>query len=111
MAETPQPQEDPVDLARRARRQTKAAAKNASKAARIAAEPAIEEARETVEKLEETAEDALETARRVNPKMMGRISEDVGWAFLALSVSIYTGTLSVRKFREAYGKRAQIMRG
>lgn len=100
---------DAVDLAQRARRQGKNATKNAGRAARVAAEPALEEAKEVVNKLEDTAEDAVRTAKRFNPQVMGRITGDVGQAFLALSVAIYGAAIATKKFQGAYAKRGRVL--
>lgn len=104
-----EPQENPADLANRARRQGKNAAKNMGRAGRLKAEPVVEEAKEVVDKLENTAEDAIKTAKRFNPRMMGVLSGDLGLAFLGLGVAIYTGTVSVNKFRAVYAKSGRVM--
>lgn len=101
---TPKNEEEAGELAHRAGRQARNAGKNASRAAKAAVEPVVEavedEVRDTADKLEGTAQDAARAARKINPKMLSRISGDTGVGFLALSVAIYAGAIAYSKFRQ-----------
>lgn len=112
--------EEAARLAKQAKGQGRAAAKNAGRAAqrgarvaRAAAEPVVDavvdEAQDTVEKLEGTAEDAVKTARRINPRVLSRISGDTGQGFIALSVALWAGTIAFNKFRGAYEGRSHVL--
>lgn len=109
---TDESQNAATEHAKQAAGQGKAAARNAGKALRTVAEPAMEavaeEARDTAQKLEGTAEDAVNVARRVDPRVLSRISGDTGVGFLALSVSLYAGAVAFAKFRQAYSGRSHI---
>lgn len=103
-------EEDEVaDLASRARKQMRHAAKNTGRAAQAAAKPVLEEAQEGVDRLEEVAEDAVETAKRLNFRVMSRISGDTGQAFLALSVAIFAATVATSKFKGAFAKSGSVL--
>lgn len=108
--ETP---DEPQELAERAGRHARDAAKDGAKAVRAAAEPAVEaiadEARDTADKLEGTAQDVVDKAKRVDPRVLSRISSDAGQGLMALSVAIWAGTLAVNKLRVAYAGRKAVM--
>jgi hypothetical protein len=110
---TEEQKQEAAELAKRARGQSKAAAKNGARAVKTVAEPVIdavhEEAVDTVNKLEGTADDAIRTARTINPRVLSRISGDTGQGFIALSVAIWAGTIAVNKFRGAYAGRNAVM--
>jgi hypothetical protein len=101
------------ELIKRSRTQAKNAAKNAARAAKATTEPIVdataEEIRDTVDKLEDTADDAMQAARRINPRVLTRMSSDMGIGFFALSVSLYAAGLAVGKFRGAYADRNQVL--
>lgn len=105
--------QEAAEHAKQAAGQGKAATKNAGKALKAvgedAAETVAEEARDIAQKIEGTAEDALDTARRVNPKILSRISGDTGVGFLALAVSIYSGAIAAHKFRAAFSGSKNIV--
>lgn len=96
-------QEEAAELAKRAGRQGRNAARNGIKAAKAVAEPVIDaahdEAVDTVNKLEGTAEDAVQAARKINPNVLSRLTGDTGIGFLALSVSIWAGAVAFNQFR------------
>jgi hypothetical protein len=98
----------------RAASQARNATKNTARAAKDIAVPlaedAAEEIRDTGEKLEGTVEDAVQSARKLSPRALSHISGDVGWGFLALSVSLYAGALAYNKFSAAYAGRKTIIR-
>lgn len=102
-----------AEIAERAAEQAKHATKNAGKAAKAAAEPVLErvvdEAHDIADKLEGTRDDAFNAARRVDPRVLSRISGDTGVGFLALSVSIYSAALAYAKFRGVYANRSQVI--
>lgn len=114
--------QEAAELAKKARGQAKgaagqakAAAKNTGRAARAAAEPVVDavadEVQDTAEKLEGTAEDAVQTAKRINPRVFSRLTGDTGIGFLALSVSIWAGTIAFNQFRGVFrGSRAMTTR-
>jgi hypothetical protein len=110
---TDEKQTEAEELAHRAASQAKNAAKNSGRAAKAVAEPVVEtvvdEARDTAQKFENTAGDVARVARRVNPKILSRMSSDTGVAFLALSASLYAGAVAFNKFRVAYAGRKQVL--
>lgn len=98
-------EEKPTELAKRAGKQGKHAAQNLGRAAEAAAEPVIEHAADTASDVVDRVEEAAHT---VSPQLIGRITGDAGVAFLALSVSIYSGTVAFYKFRGLFsGRNAQ----
>lgn len=105
-------EQEASELAKQAAGQGKAAARSAGQALKAVGEDVVEtvaeETRDATEKIEDTAEDALNTARRVNPKILSRISGDTGVGFLALSVSIYSGAVAFHKFRSALAGRSRV---
>lgn len=105
--------EEAARLARQAKGQGRAAARNATKAAKVVADPVVEAASEelqdTAHKLEGTVEDAVMGARRLNPRVLSRISGDTGQAFIAMAVAIWAGTIAGNKFRAAAAGRKALM--
>lgn len=62
---------------------------------------------DVVETAAEQAEEGVETMKRVDPRVLSRISSDTGQGFMALSVAIWAGTFAYNKFRVAYvGRKA-----
>lgn len=110
---TEENKQEAEELAKRAARQSRSAAKNAGRAVKAVAEPVVdataEEIHETAEKLEGTVEDAVHAARRVNPRVLSRISGDTGQGFIALSVAIWAATIAANKFRGAYAGRSALV--
>lgn len=102
-----------AEQAKQAVGQGKAAAKNTGKALRAVAEPVAENvadgARDAVQKAEATADDAVNVMRKVDPKILSRISGDTGVAFLALSASLYSAAIAFNKFRTVYQGRSQVI--
>lgn len=96
--------EEVAELAQRARTQSRHAAQNVGRAARAVAEPVLESTAEditdTAEKFEGTAEDAVRAAGALSHR-----AQDAGWAFLALSVSLYAGAEAYNKFRGVFSGR------
>lgn len=88
---------------------TRRAGKQSRSAARLAAEPVLEEVQDAAEKIEGTVEETVRTARRVNPKVLQRMSNDTGQGFLALSVAIWAGSLAFGKLRSANARSSQIL--
>lgn len=104
--------ENAEELAQRAKEQAKHSAKNSGRALKAAAEPmmaaAADEARDTADKLEGTAQDAVTAARKLNPQVLSRLSGDTGIAFLAVSMSLWSGAIAFNKFRQVLSGRGHV---
>ena len=100
-------QQDPAELAKRAGRQGRHAAKNVGRAAKAAAEPAIhavsDEAQEAAEKIEGTVEGAIHTVGMMRPKVLSQVSGDVGMLVLEIALTAYGGKLAYGRFRKIQG--------
>lgn len=109
-----QDKQEAKELGARAARQSQQAAKNTARAARAAMPVAAEKVGDAAEVVNDAAEEAVETvtreARRVSPRILSRLTGDTGIGFLALSVSIYAGTIAFNQFRGVYSQRSQVMR-
>lgn len=105
--------EEAAGHAKQAAGQAKAAAKEAAAAVSTAAEPVVDRVSDAAQngasRIEDTAEDALDAARRVNPKIISKITGDTGVGFLALSVCIYSGTVAFYRFRSAFEGRSKVL--
>lgn len=105
--------DEAAEAAKSAGRNARKAGKNAVKVVQVGTgavvEVAADELAEAAEKLEGTAQDVVDAARRVNPRVLSRISSDAGQGLMALSVAIWAGTLAANKFRGVYAGRKAVM--
>lgn len=78
--------------AERASRQMKHAAANASEAAEAGAEYVKDEVTEGAQKM----------AARIQPHVAAYAVRQLGWGFVAMSLSVYTGAIAANKFKTAF---------
>jgi hypothetical protein len=109
-----QDKQEAKELGARAARQSQQAAKNTARAARAAMPVAAEKIGDAAEVVNDVVEDVTDAAvretRKVSPRILSRLTGDTGIGFLALSVSIYAGTIAFNQFRGVYSQRGQVMR-
>lgn len=78
--------------AERAARQVKHAAHNAGEAAEASAEYVRDEVTEGAQKM----------AARIQPHVAAYAVRQLGWGFVAMSLSVYTGAIAANKFKTAF---------
>jgi len=94
--------DEAAEKAVRAAKQFKHSARNTGGAAEAAAEYVAEEAAEVADKVT----DGLRArASRVQPHVMAYAVRQVGWGFVAMSLSVYTGAIAANKFKTAFDMR------
>lgn len=109
---TNEEKKEAAELAGRAKRQGRNAARNGIKAVEAAAEPVIdsvaEEIHDTAEKAQSTAEDAVNAAKM---RLRGKIAPDVGMLALELTLSLYMSGRAYLRYRKVQGFRKGYAQG
>lgn len=104
--------------ATQAAQQGRHAAKNAGKAARLVSEHAVEEGTETVSHVAEVAGEGAQEVAEKTRRFLPRIDTDAFGAFtmeaslglLFLSLSLYTGSASIKQFQSAFRHGSRVIR-
>ena len=104
--------EEAADLAKKASRQAKNAAKNGIRVVQNGTDAAVsltaEEAEEIRDKAEEAIEDAVNTAKR---RFAGKIAPDVGMLALELTLSLYMSGRAYLRYRKIQGYKKGYTQG